>query len=275
MNGLKFAAALALLLTSTVGWAAPRVIGCHGCSESTARRMAEAQIPSNSAPGVYDVYVANTPARTLWRYRVFVEQESGFSTYVRATTPASDWLSQFRRLADAWKVSASGGEVVLEPGHPVGSVTETFRNAAAVEAVSLSINRSFTAIINAIMGVTIQGLTKATLDFKHFQLVVFPDGTSAQFQLADVIPGDGDLHILRYSYKPGSARDSEGNAIPDRRSAFANFAADYANAYNEGLFLRQARLHLIELMTADQYQRISVVCVQGPGEVPHCWVRKH
>jgi hypothetical protein len=221
------------------------------------------------------VYVANTPARILWRYRVFVEQESGFSTYVRAATPSGDWLADFRRLADAWNVESKGGEVVLEPGHPVGSVTETFRSAADTAAVSLSINRSFIGVVNAIIGITFQSLASATLDLKHVQIVVFPDGTRGEFELDTIVPGDDELHILRYKYKPGSARDSEGNAIPDRRSAFADFGADYANAYNEGLFQRQARLYLIELLSAPQTQRISVICATGAGGEPYCWVRKH
>lgn len=277
MNPTRMLMVMALCLTASGAWAAsPTFVPCHGCTQTAARYLAKAQIPTTWPTGTYDVYVANTPARALWRFRVIIERDvSGTFVMVRSATPESKWLSQFHSLVDAWKGSVLASATIdLPPDHAVRSATDVFTSVVAADAVSLHINRTATGVVNAVLAAAVE-LTRVVFALDYYLTVRFPDGTTAQFRLDAIEISNGTLHVFRFRYKPGSARDSEGNLIPDRLNQLENFSADPKINYNRGLIRRQAERLNALLREGSSNQRYYIICVRGTGTWPTCWVRPY
>lgn len=266
-----------LLLVATFADARPSVTACHGCTDTQARRTAQAQVPLTRREASHDVYVVDTPNQRLRRYVVRIRLVGGFP-YAMAWPEAPDptWAREFDLLARDWHQAArllkSG--VDLPPGAPVDSVTEVFYSAASEEAVSAALNRNLTAFANGVMGSALKLLPEVIWSADIYVTVHFADGTSGRFRLTDLEPMDSELHVFKFRYVEGSARDSEGNAIPDRLESFYGFAANYEDAYNQSLFERQAYLYRVRLAIAPATQKTTVVCVRTADEVV-CWKRRH
>jgi len=270
-------AGLVLALAMAQAAAAPVVTSCHGCSESQARRTAEAQVPLSSRQTWFDVYVVNTPGRALRRYIVQVDRSGGFPVAMAwPEAPEPAWQREFDAHADAWHsvsgLAKSGFD--MPPDAPVKSVTEVFYSAAEVDAVSSLLNDNFSNFAGSVVASTLKLLPGVAWSARIYVTVHFADGTSGQFQLTDVELDDPDMHVFKFRYVQGSARDSEGNAIPDRLESFYGFAADYLEPYNRMLFDRQVLIYSVRLKVAPSFQRKTVVCVKTEDEVV-CWIRRY
>lgn len=276
MKPMRLLVVLALCLTAGGAWAAtPTFVPCHGCTQTAARTLAKAQIPQSWPTGTYEVYVANTPARVLWRFRVIIERDaSGTFVMVRSATPEAKWLSQFRSLVDAWNGSVLASAVIdLPPDHTVRSATDVFASVIAADAVSLHINRTATGVVNAVLGAAVE-LTRVVFSLDYYLTVRFPDGTTARFRLDAIEISNGTLHVFRFKYIPGSARDSEGNLIPDRQNQLDHFEADPRLSYNRSLIRRQAERLNALLREAPDDQRFYIICTRS-GSYPTCWIRPY
>ncbi|MEJ2515337.1 MAG: hypothetical protein P8080_07745 [Gammaproteobacteria bacterium] len=265
-----------LLLAGAVADARPMVTACHGCTDTEARRMAQAQVPLRLRETRQDVYVVDTPNQRLRRYTVEVRLVGGFP-YAMAWPEAPDrtWSREFEILAGDWHQAAGllKSGIDLPPGAPVDSVTEVFYSAASEEAVSAALNRNLTAFANGVLGSVLKLLPEMVWSADIYVTVHFADGTSGRFRLTDLEPTDSELHIFKFRYVDGSARDSEGNAIPDDLESFYGFSANYEDAYNQSLFERQAYLYRVRLAIAPSTQKTTVVCVRTQDEVV-CWKRR-
>ena len=272
----RMLAGLALALLVVRADAAPVVTSCHGCGEYQARRTAEAQVPLSSRQTWFDVYVANTPGRALRRYIVQVDRSGGFPVAMAwPEAPEPAWQREFDAHVDAWHAISglmkSGYQ--MPPGSPVKSVTEVFYSAAEENAVSAMLNENLANFAGSVVASTLKLLPGVVWSARIYVTVHFADGTSGQFQLTDVELDDPELHVFKFRYVQGSARDSEGNAIPDRLESFYGFAADYLEPYNRMLFDRQVLIYSVRLRVAPSFQRKTIVCVKTESEVV-CWVRK-
>lgn len=273
----RMLAGLALALIVMEANAAPLVASCHGCSESQTRRMAEAQVPLSSRQSWFDVYVVNTPGRALRRYTVQVERSGGFPVAMAwPEAPDPVWQREFDAHADAWHavMGLFKSAFQLPADAPVRSVTEVFYSAAEEDAVSALLNEDLAHFAGSLIASTLKLLPGVVWSARVYVTVRFADGTTGQFQLTDVELADPEMHVFKFRYVPGSARDGEGNAIPDRLESFYGFAADYQEPYNRMLFDRQVLIYSVRLMVAPDFQRKTVVCVKTEDEVV-CWVRKH
>jgi hypothetical protein len=266
---------LLLWVTAETAVAAPVVASCHGCGEDRMRRSAEAQVPLSAPAGAYDVYVVNSPARALRRFRVIAEREPGLRlNYARKSTPAQAYRQEFETWVSAWHGvrSASKAAVLLPADFPVRSVTEVFMSRAREQEVSRALNRDLFVVIGGLAGATLQTIGKAVFSAQVFATVEFPDGTRAVFDVTGIDPLDGDLEMLRFEYRKGSARDSENNAVPDRVGAFNNHEGTYRVRANLDRLVQMIRLFDIKMGDRPVLPS-TVVCVRT-GNERYCWVRR-
>ncbi len=239
------------------------------------RRAAGAQVPLSAPAGVYDVYVVNSPARALRRFRVIAEREPGWrQNFVRKATPSAAYRQEFEIWVDAWHGvrDASKAAVRLPADFPVRSVTEVFMSRSREQLVSRALNRDLFVVIGGLAGATLQTLGKAVFSARVFATVEFPDGTRAVFDVTGIDPLDGDLEMLRFEYRQGSARDSENNAVPDREVAFDNHEGTYRVRANLDRLVQMIRLFNITVREQPELPS-TVVCVRT-GSERYCWVRR-
>ncbi|MGD8976959.1 MAG: hypothetical protein PVG91_05085 [Gammaproteobacteria bacterium] len=256
-----------------------QIVACHGCSESRARLTAEARIPRSWGAGVYDVYVVDTPGGRLRRYRVTSEFEGRlWEKYAMARTPSSSYRNWFNQGRSEWlyvKNAAKPG-VVLGDDIPVRSAEEVLGSAINQTIVSEQINRNIPARIGSLFGAALRMLRTIFTD-EIFIEVGFADGSTALFVL-DRINSPTSGHMFVYVYKPGSARDSEGNAIPDSAAALDPYSGVFSSEYNFEIFRRRAQMYGADGLDAirnfePRALPAHVVCAWGDGATVKCWRR--
>ena len=266
---------LAALCGAETALAAPAIVSCHGCTDSQASRAASAQVPMSARAGIYDVYVVNSPARRLLRFRITAEREPGMRhNYVRSATPASSYRNAFEDWVSAWHGIRSElkAGVRLPADFPVASVTEVFMSRSQERKVTRALNRDLFVLIGGLAGSALQTVGEAVFSARVFATVRFPDGTTAIFDIVGVDPLDSDFEMLRFEYRKGSARDSEGNAVPDRVSAFDNHEGTYRMRGNLDRLIQMIRLFDVSIREEPKLPA-TVVCVRTAAE-RYCWVRK-
>ncbi|MGB5621898.1 MAG: hypothetical protein WBN65_05335 [Gammaproteobacteria bacterium] len=279
MRSVLFSAITALILVPTIGQAAveTQVTACHGCSESRARATAEAAVSRSWGPGVYDVYVVDTPGNRLRRYLVTSEFEGRlWDKFATPRTPKADYKSWFDQARGEWVYvdTAAKPGVVLGDDIPVRSAEDVLGSAANQMVVSEQINRSIPARIGSLFGAALRMFRTVFISEIYIE-VGFADGSTALFTL-DRIDSPLSGHMFVYVYKKGSARDSEGNAIPDSTASFDPFDGRFGSDYNFQMFERRARMYGADgLDPIRNFEPLPahVVCAWGDGGMIKCWRR--
>lgn len=268
---------LLLAVPATAVRAAPLVTSCHGCSEHQARRVAEASAPLDTRQTRFDVYIVDTPGKVLRRYLVEVARRDGFpSAFAWPEAPDPDWQAEFLVLADHWHAVAGllKSSVDMPADATVRSVTDVLHSPVAQEQVSLALNRHLLTMVGAVVTSALKMLPRVVWSARPYASVKFADGSTGKFEIRNLEPMDAEGHVFRFEYIEGSARDSDGNPIPDRLESFYGYSADYSDLYNRWIFYRQATLFGVPVREATGIQKTSVVCVKTADEVV-CWVREH
>jgi len=279
MRSVLLGAVTALTLIPAVAQAAgeTQIVSCHGCSANRARATAEAAVSRSWGPGVYDVYVVDTPGNRLRRYRVTSEFEGRlWEKYAMARTPGADYRRWFDQARSEWVYvnTAAKPGVVLGNDIPVRSAEDVLGSAANQMVVSEQINRNIPARIGSLFGAALSMFRTIFTD-EIFIEVGFADGSTALFIL-DRIDSPFSGHMFVYVYKKGSARDSEGNAIPDSVAAFDPYDGRFSSEYNFEIFQRRARMYGADgLDPIRNFQPLPahVVCAWGDGGTVKCWRR--
>ncbi len=271
-------AALTILPAAAQAAGETQIVACHGCSESRARLTAEARIPRSWGPGVYDVYVVDNPGGRLRRYRVTSEFEGRlWEKYAMARTPSTTYQNWFNQGRSEWLYvrNAAKPGLVLGDDIPVRSAEEVLGSAINQTIVSEQINQSIPARIGSLFGAALRMLRTIYTD-EIFIEVGFADGSTALFVL-DRINSPDSGHMFVYVYKPGSARDSEGNAIPDSRAALDPYSGVFSSEYNFEIFRRRAQMHGADGLDAIRNFQPAlpahIVCAWGYGATVKCWRR--
>ena len=249
--------------------AAPVVIGCHNCSNAQYKTAAENAIPMYFAPGRYNVYVVDRPKSVLKRFLIWAEREPGFSfNFARSRTPSRAYQQEFDNnlalLAQLGAEIATQNDFYELPGDfEIESASEVYNNVLAQNAFNQYFNSEFSffkviAVITSVMDVF--------WDINYYMDVLFPDGSTATYEVYRV-NGNSENRV-EWRYVPGSARDSEGNRIPERVADFDNFHARYDTTFsnfNLSLFLNAATSLGIPVVDFSVTSVVAVVCVGGAG----------
>lgn len=272
-GGLLLAASVA---APGVAAAEPSFISCHGCSAQQTKRAAEGAIPMTRASGVYDVYVANAPGNRLRRYLVTAEREPGFHVNIASErTPEQRYVKQFREGRAEWVYvrDAAAKGIVIPPGFPVDHAEQVIGSEFNQRVISEQINQHVPARIGSLFGSALM-LLRQIFTAQIVIEIEFPDGSSALFYL-DRVDSLTSGHMFVYRYKPGSAVDSDGNAIPDSPASLANYRATFTTEPNWERFKRRAQMYGADLSELRFFEPIELpahtICArQDAGEI-FCW----
>lgn len=268
---------LALMsLWSRVGVAAdsdPQIITCLDCTNNRALAIAESQIPMSWPAGVYDVYVVDGKKGKLRLYRVTAEREGqwGFNDAAKRT-PASDYQGWFDDAMAEWHYVAAAAKpgLTMDPSIPIDAAEQVFGNQFNQTVVSEQINNSIPLRIGSLFGAALS-IFKSVFVADIVVEVEFRDGSTALFVLDrvdDLLSG----HAFVYVYKEGSARDSDGNAIPDSQAAFDSFQGTFTTDGNLDRFVRQADAYNARwLEQVPENLPSHTVCVTSGDKLIECW----
>lgn len=250
------------------------IVSCHGCSNRKAELTAEAQVPYSAPAGTYDVYVVDTPANLLRRYRVIAERENRLAkNYVLKRTPSSEYLEYFRIAKREWDYVAAGVKpnIVLPPDFPVQSAEAVIGSEFNQTVISEQLNRHLPTRIGSMFGAALMML-KTVFNSPITAEVEFPDGSRALFLLAR-IDSLTSGHMFIYRYKPGSAVDSDGNRIPDSAAAFDNFQGTFTVSENIDRFRRRADMYGVDWPDGFRVKELPAhtVCARDDQGNAFCW----
>lgn len=273
LGGLLLAATLA---GSAQAAPAPAFVSCHGCTAEQARRAAEGAVPSYRPTGDYPVYTVNTPGNELRAFLVIVEWESGRSSATaRRMQPEQRYVREFREARNEWLYvrSAISRGIEIPKGFPVDDAEQVIGSDFNQTVISEQINRHVPSRIGSLFGSALI-LFRQVLSVSLVVDVNFPDGSSALFELVR-IDGLTSGHTFVYRYQTGSARDSDGNRIPDSPESLQNFRGTFTTFDNLERFGRRSERYgaLWELAWQLSRQRLpaTLVCVREVGGRITCW----
>ena len=246
-------------------------VGCHGCTETAKRQLANTQVPNNAPMGDYEIYVSDYPLRTLTRYRIFLEREFG-RTYrrLRPATPLPGNQATFDQLVsayDTWHQQVAQ-KIEIPESVEVYSALDVLGNNANQIAVSDFLNvRPLISFIHS-FGAPVAGFLGASPK----EIIVFPDGSEAIFESTGYGDWD-DGDWIRWRYEPGTAQDSEGNLIPDSQGAFIGFSGGYEISDNFAIFIQRVFIYGISVVFGHGIGGgpVGVTCVIEGG-VQTCFV---
>ena len=265
----RFLLSLIFLFGLGIAHAAPAVVGCHNCSNAQRKTAAENAIPMYFAPGRYNVYVVDRPKSILKRFVITAEREPGFSfNFARSRTPAPAYQREFDNNVllleqlDAQKLPQKD-LYELPDNFEIDSASEVFNNILAQNTFNDFYNSKFSffkviAVITSVVSVF--------WDLNYYMDVQFPDGSIATYEVYR-INGDSE-NTVEWQYLPGTARDSEGNRIPEKVADFDNFHGRYDTTFsnfNLWLFLNAANNLGIPVVDFSASNLKAIVCVGGAG----------
>jgi hypothetical protein len=216
---LGITALLALLAPS----AHAVTLRCDGCNFQQAENRA-------LAAGLGDHVVLDFQYGTLWQFAISVDRDAiqipGRPVPLTADPfePSSQDAAQFREIAGLWK--QNGGSLkldfVIQPGDPLypsASLTgfrahdvtfsTSIRESIGRTVASLEFRGEAGRLVSGLQSLILHAAESVAGSARLRVIVRFPDGSSGVF----VIDKD---HTVQAEYELGSARDSEGNIVPDQ-----------------------------------------------------------
>lgn len=212
--------AVALGIGSTSAIA--EVLRCDGCTFGSAESRAVAS-------GMGDRLVLDFTDGDIWQFSVVVDPDAhrifGQPPPLMAVDVglSSDDVQEFQDIAQLWR--SNGGSLKLnyelrpgDPLYPPGftgfSARDITWSVQARESVGRSVaTRDFPGaagrLAGILQGVMIEAARVVVGDAQLRIIVIFPDGSSGVFVI-------DQNHTTQAKFEFGSARDSEGNIVPDQ-----------------------------------------------------------
>ena len=276
-KGILMAAALAAACNSLSANADDiRIAACHNCSDSQAQRTAEAQVSIREKAGVYDVYIVNSPGNKLRLFRVTAEREGRKPrNYIQARTPAAEYQGYFNESRVEWDYVRQSVKpnIVLDPDFPIKGAEAVIGSEFNQTVISEQLNRHVPTRVGSLFGAALL-MMRTIFTSEILAEVQFPDGSSALFSLQR-IDSLTSGHMFVYRYKPGSAKDSDGNRIPDSVSAFDNFQGNFTTSENMERFGRRSNIYGIEWPEGFRIHPLPsyTICARDDNGYAYCWRR--
>jgi hypothetical protein len=219
--------AIVLLLTVTSHADAASYWGaCDGCSSRQQIRAAIRTAPANTV-GWHDVYLMDFERGSVQKYRVTTLYEPRDGGYMSAAIKVSTEAHiryEFEQSVAAIKADIESFEAGTKiPEEVVGSAFDIVNSTVQQERVAdyVNDNLNFWQAIGAPVSVPLAALGKI-VNLNLFISVTFSDGSTAKLQLTGL---EGSFTSISYSFElmKGSARDADGNLIPDSAAEAAPY----------------------------------------------------
>lgn len=208
---------------------------CNSCSDGQFERAALRAVP-DSALGRHDAYVVDFDRETVRKYVVLREFDGEFRTKESSAwrvSTESHIQYEFAQIVGAMKADAASIEAgKLIPADVASSAYELVHNSRAQQQVAdyIIANMSIWESIGTPVFIPLT-LFRKIVDLNLVISVVFADGSTAEFVLTGVT---GSLGTLEYVFElvDDSARDADGNLIPDSTSDAAPYDGEFSSEPN-------------------------------------------
>ncbi len=225
MKTLMLLAAAILVGATGTASAADYWEECNSCSSTQLSMKAKESVPTRE--GSYNVYLMDFESVTISKYSVSVVWMSRKGRYVahaQAVTIESHILAEFstqtKAISDDLAMIKAG---MVVPRTVVPSAYDLMFNSSRQGDLSdyINDNLSLWQQIGAPVSIPLVALGKI-VSINIIIPVEFSDGSTMQVQLVGL---EGDLFHVEYTfeYKEGSAKDPDGNIIPDSLSAAESY----------------------------------------------------
>jgi hypothetical protein len=238
---------------------------CNSCSQRQELRAAIRGAPANTV-GRHDVYIMDFERERVQKYRVttfYEPRDGGYQSAAIAVSTETHIRYEFEQSVAAIKADVesflAGTRI---PEEVAGSAYDIVHSAVLQRRVSDYVNEhlSLWQSIGAPVSVPLSALGKI-VNLNLYVSITFSDGSTAKLELTGL---EGSLTEIRYSFElmEGSARDADGNLIPDTAAE----AAPY-----HGVFSTQANAEqLVDFITrwyAEGGGQVQCTAEYSPGGV--------
>ncbi len=211
---------------------------CDSCSQRQQTRAALREVPARSV-GQHDVYIMDFDRATVQKYRVRILYEPRDGGYISAAMPVSTEAHiryEFEQSVAAIKADIASFEAgTAIPEDVAGSAFDIVHNSVLQQRVSdyVNANLNIWQSIGAPVAVPLTALGKI-VNLNFVLSITFSDGSTAKLELTGL---EGSLGEVRYRFelRDGSARDADGNLIPDTAAE----AAPYEGVFSTQPFADQ------------------------------------
>ena len=222
-----------LVLTSGVANADEYWEACNACSLNQKKMVAKQAVPLTHKAR-HQVYVMDFATATLMKFSVFVFYDGEVNRYVapfpisQAVDPSvsGEFAAQVSAIKSAMATLRSGTKI---PETVIPSAYDVILSANAQRKLSAYVNDNLSIwqSIGLPVSVPLAALGKL-VDVNFVIPVKFADGSTLKVKLSGVSGSIGNIEYL-LTYVPGSARDADGNLIPDRAERAAPYVGEFGS----------------------------------------------
>ncbi len=198
--------------------------------KAAARQTAPSQ--SNSRYVVYVMNIGNTIIRKYNIFSFFEPQDSLDFTAVHELVVEQDIYTEFLQLVQYVKdVSMTMETSTNIPGDVVGSAFDIVHNSYNMNQVTIYLmnNLTFNQTMAALVNIPASIVLNVFGEVNFVMPVTFADGSTALFKqkgLTAIIPNG---LRFEFEYMTGSAKDADGNTIPENSGQAENFEGTFGS----------------------------------------------
>ena len=228
-----FLLAMGARAEATAYWGA-----CDSCSQRQQVRAAIREAPARSV-GRHDVYIMDFDRNAIQKYRVttlYEPRDGGYMSAAMPVTTEAHIRYEFEQSVAAIKADIASFETgTAIPGEVARSAFDIVHNSVLQQRVSDYVNNHLNLwqSIGAPVAVPLTALGKV-VNLNFVISVTFSDGSTAKLELTGLEGSLGDVSY-RFELMEGSARDADGNLIPDTAAE----AAPYEGVFSTQPFADQ------------------------------------
>ncbi|PCI71343.1 MAG: hypothetical protein COB38_05820 [Gammaproteobacteria bacterium] len=203
---------------------------CNSCSEGQRQNTAKQQVPIYTQ-GIVAVYIMDYENEEIFKYNIFGFNEPAENLYfsaARSVVVEQDIENEYVQFVTDFKAAVEEASGITMPGGTVNSSFDIIHSSYNRGLVTNHIanNLSFFQTIAATAGIPLLALNKL-VNINLVTTVTFPDGSTAIFNLTGVSGSFEEGITFEFEYKEGTAKDSNGNTIPESAAQANNYQGTY------------------------------------------------
>lgn len=264
MKKIYFVVLLIALTFISESKSADAVFECNGCTSTQYRQKALSVIPPTATYGVYDVYISDLLNENIKRYKVYLESDPAFpggvSKFAVSVNPEAYYLNLFSDYLKAYKdYKLAKGLSTTEWPDPDTSAFDLRggANTQLESSISSYIYDNANWLTKAAIYIDTAVLLVGKLaDITVVEIVEFADGSTIEMAIVGFYGGD-----IVFEYLEGTAKDANGNSIPDNQAAFNGYYGQFQTHDNSLVeFLNYASSMGIPITYSGSGDTVTVTC---------------
>ena len=206
---------------------------CSSCSITQKQWAAKQSVPANTE-GVYNVYVMDVASETLDKFSVVQFYEPEWRMYfisARSISVEPEKVTAFQAFAQdlkAFEQQASSG--IDLPASVANSAYDMIHDSSRRNAIGnyIANNLNFFQALGAYTSIPLVAI-KQILNVHVVITVRFEDGSSAIYEVSGLEGSFEEGVQITFQYQPGSAKDADGNNIPETQEEAQQFQGTFSS----------------------------------------------